>query len=456
MDSVTFENFRCFRERQTVRLAPLTLLVGENSTGKTSFLAMLRILAQLEVGETAVDFKQPPYDLGSFDEIAHNRGGGGGRATEFTVGVEHAYPNIDPDVDKLPGPRRGLYTFRKNGSAPELFRRTMSAGDIAIEEECNSDGSYCAQLRIRSGAWILELPSGSSGRSNLGQYWGFIDRSRRNPRYEDDPDSWPQPTPIDGSPEWGGEDEYGLWRLPYLTNRTKAGAEAMFASAPVRSKPRRTYEPARVDPDPEGDYVPMYLSDLSYQRERDWKALKGQLEKFGKESGLFDELSIRPLGRSRGSDPFQIQVRKGDRRRKGAKRNLTDVGYGVSQVLPVITEMLRDDAPDQFLLQQPEVHLHPSAQAALGTLFCEVAAGGRQMVVETHSDHLMDRVRMDVRDGTTGLQPEDVSLLYFERNGLDVCVHSLRFDRLGNVLDAPRGYRRFFLEEVERSLWPQK
>ena len=50
-----------------------------------------------------------------------------------------------------------------------------------------------------------------------------------------------------------------------------------------------------------------------------------------------------------------------------------------------------------FLLQQPEVHLHPSAQAALGTLFCQVAKPERQLVVETHSDHLLDRVRMDVR-----------------------------------------------------------
>ena len=445
MDSVTLENFRCFRERQTVRLAPLTLLVGENSTGKTSFLAMLRILAQLQEGETSIDFKEPPYDLGSFDDIAHNRGGRGGRAAEFTVGVE--YSNIPPRVDELSGPHRGLYTFHKNGSAPEMFRRTLSAGDIAVEEESNIDGFYHAQLRTRSGTWVVELSDGPPGRSKLGQYWWFLDQPRRSRQIKEGSSSWPQPTPIDGSPEWKAEDEYGFWRLPYLTNRVKGGAAPTFASAPVRSKPRRTYEPARLDPDPEGDYVPMYLSDLSYQRERDWKALKGQLEEFGRESGLFDELSIRPLGRSRGSDPFQIQVRKGDSRRKGAKRNLADVGYGVSQALPVITELLRNDAPDQFLLQQPEVHLHPSAQAALGTLFCEVAAEGRQLIVETHSDHLMDRVRMDVRDGTTGLKPEDVSLLYFERKGLSVCIHSLRFDELGNVLDAPPGYRRFFLEE---------
>ena len=59
---------------------------------------------------------------------------------------------------------------------------------------------------------------------------------------------------------------------------------------------------------------------------------------------------------------------------------------------------------------------------------------------------------MDVRDDATDLKPDDVSLLYFERDGLDVRIHSLGFDEMGNVLNAPPGYRRFFLQEVNRSL----
>ena len=105
-----------------------------------------------------------------------------------------------------------------------------------------------------------------------------------------------------------------------------------------------------------------------------------------------------------------------------------------------------------FLLQQPEVHLHPSAQAALGTLFCGIASWQRQLIVETHSDHLLDRVRMDVRDRATNLKPEDVSILYFEPNGLDVKIHSLTLDDNGNVLNAPLGYRQFFMEEMRRSI----
>ena len=223
------------------------------------------------------------------------------------------------------------------------------------------------------------------------------------------------------------------------------------ASAPVRSSPRRTYDPASLIYDPKGDYIPMYLAYKHFHGGNEWKNLKSALENFGKESGLFDEFSIKRFGKSE-SAPFQLQVRKSGGKLKGPLRNLIDVGYGVSQALPVITELLRSDAPNMFLMQQPEVHLHPSAQAALGSLFCERAGAGQQLVVETHSDYLLDRVRMDIRDGKSELKPEDVSILYFERKDIEVQIHSIRLDKEGNVLDAPPSYRKFFMEETERSL----
>ena len=86
MNSVTLENFRCFGEKQTVRLAPLTLLVGENSTGKTSFLALIRALWDMAYASRVPDFKEPPWDLGSYDEVAHHRGARGGRADTIVAG----------------------------------------------------------------------------------------------------------------------------------------------------------------------------------------------------------------------------------------------------------------------------------------------------------------------------------------------------------------------------------
>ena len=91
MDSITLENYRCFREKQTARLAPLTLLVGNNSTGKTSFLALIRALWDVAFLERVPDFREEPFDLGTFRDIAHNRGGRGSQAitNDFDAGFEY-------------------------------------------------------------------------------------------------------------------------------------------------------------------------------------------------------------------------------------------------------------------------------------------------------------------------------------------------------------------------------
>jgi len=180
-----------------------------------------------------------------------------------------------------------------------------------------------------------------------------------------------------------------------------------------------------------------------------WEDMKQKIELFGMESGLFDELSINIVELA--SQPFQVQVKKGSPGKAGVWRNLTDMGYGLSQVLPLITEIVRPDALPMSLLQQPEVHLHPRAQAALGSFYCRMAESEHQLLVETHSDHLINRVRMDIRDNKTKLTPDDVSILYFDRVDLDVQIHSLKISADGSVASPP-SYSDFFMDEVNREL----
>ena len=449
MDQITLKDYRCFGDQQTARLAPFTLLVGENSTGKTSFLAMVRALYDLLNGRHAPDFKEPPYDLGSFDEIAHHRGGRAGRASTFEAGLSTGYPltKRDGGLRSLESPYHYKAVFGRIGTAPVPVEISKASGDSWIKNSFYPGEPYVFRFGTGRGHWKLKISDEASKRaeSQLGTlpfafYWILHTSADGNAGYS-------QFEPINGSPSFTSEDEEELRELDFGLSSPRW----TFASAPVRSKPRRTYDPSRSTLDPEGEYVPMYLANLLFQERNKWQSLKKAIEGFGKSAGLFDEITIRPLGK-RDSEPFQIQIRKFSGKKKGPPRNLIDVGYGVSQVLPVITELLREDAPDLFLLQQPEVHLHPSAQAALGTLFCQVAAQGRQLIVETHSDYILDRLRMDIRDRKTDLKPDDVSILFFERQDLGVRIHSIRLDEEGNVLDAPPAYGDFFINETTRSL----
>ena len=108
----------------------------------------------------------------------------------------------------------------------------------------------------------------------------------------------------------------------------------MFSTSPIRSRPERTYDPTREFKDPEGSDVPMYLMRIEATQKKDWEVLKTQLVEFGKNSGLFQNIEIKNLGRSLGA-PFQLQVKV-----RGPKANIIDVGYGVSQILPILVQIL--------------------------------------------------------------------------------------------------------------------
>lgn len=449
LTEITLKDFRCFHEQQTARLAPLTLLVGENSTGKTSFMAMIRAMWQVASGDIDPDFKAAPYDLGSFEEIAHSRGAKGSKAASFASEIAMPFRR-----SRRSAARGGLAKFKvefaERGTAPAPVLRRVQVESAWIEQSVRKDGKIYSRVAATHGEWdcgsdpFLDRRPHSSDPLLWRHLLFDLERGSRRLGIREF-------SPVGSSPDIQEADVNEIARLAGFALFPLRENEP-YASAPVRSTPRRTYDPARPVRDPLGEHVPMYLAEIAAQSGAEWEMLKSALESVGQVAGLFDELRIRRFAKSANA-PFQVQVRKGGGGLKGPWRNLIDVGYGVSQVLPVLTELLQPDAPQLSLWQQPEVHLHPSAQAALATFFCGLAADGKQLIIETHGDYLIDRVRMDVRDGKTGLKPEDVSVLYFERTGLDVQIHSLRFDAQGNVLDAPSGYRQFFLEETHRSVW---
>ena len=457
MEAASIHNFRCFGEQQSVRLAPLTLLVGDNSTGKTSFLAMIRALAELvEAGVYANNgtsvFSDGPYDLGSFDEIIHNPGTRDGIPASFEAGVEFrlGQDGTRPSDDSL----SYEFKFSRQRTVPKLEGVRIAHRDNSIHISQESGFEVLYRIRTRRGEWQWkgsEIEGDQRVHMSLPTpqailFEGLIPQILPVDRAVDSGVF----IPINDSPMLERED-YNSLRTLLRHMRDSRFRHRVFSGSPVRSNPMRTYDRKPVQRTPDGAYVPLYLADLSSFDQARWEELKDSIERFGKDSGLFDELSIRHLGKSR-SDPFQMQIRKFGPKIKGLKRNITDVGYGVSQVLPVITELFRHDRPPAFLLQQPEIHLHPSAQAALGSLFCQIASWDRQLFVETHSDFLLNRVRMDVRDGRGRLKPDDVSVLFFERLETSVRIHSLRFDQQGNVLNAPPSYGQFFMNEVTKSI----
>jgi predicted ATPase len=128
----------------------------------------------------------------------------------------------------------------------------------------------------------------------------------------------------------------------------------------------------------------------------------------------------------------------------------TNVGFGISYILPIIVAILASEPGTLILLENPEAHLHPKGQSKMGELLALAASCGVQIIVETHSDHLLNGIRLAVHDGK--IEPEEVQLHYFQRQekeGMMVSeVTSPNIDKNGRIDEWPDG----FFDEWEKNL----
>ena len=123
-------------------------------------------------------------------------------------------------------------------------------------------------------------------------------------------------------------------------------------------------------------------------------------------------------------------------------------GFGITQVLPIIVAALSIPKGSLLLIENPEVHLHPSGQAKMGQFLAEVAHSGIQVIVETHSDHVLNGIRRSVRSG--GLPAEDVALHFFRARspGVPQALSPI-IDNSGNVDAWPAGFFDQFDKDMD-------
>jgi hypothetical protein len=409
------ENIRTFSGHHEIPIRPLTLLTGENSTGKSTLLGMLSAVCD-DGFPFQPAFNKPPFDFGNYDTIATFKGGRFGRATSFSLGLD----------DELEPARRkrfvAKYTNLRGQFQLKNFELTAQNFSLSLEVEQVDD----RQIRGKYSVTVLDKTVVSE--------FSLADRSldaRINPLVRIFVDA------INSADVKAEEGRITFGTLNYVSPLVSTNT---IAIAPIRTKPERTYSQIREAYMPTGDHIPFLLEQLLRRDSTNRSKLLRALKQFGDESGLFKSLQVRHLG-DRATDPFQLLVTVA-----GRASNLVDVGYGVSQALPVIVQASLMEGDQTLLLQQPEVHLHPRAQAALGTFFSLLAASGSsKFLVETHSEYIIDRIRQEVTKKAIPL--EKVGILYFQRNGLESDCALLVLDANGNIINPPPDYRDFFLRE---------
>ncbi len=150
--------------------------------------------------------------------------------------------------------------------------------------------------------------------------------------------------------------------------------------------------------------------------------------------GLIYDFKVEPI--AKGNNIYQVRVQKTP---SSAGVLITDVGFGVSQILPVLVLCYYVPEGSIILLEQPEIHLHPSVQSGLADVFVDAAKNRNvQIVVESHSEHLLRRLQRRVADET--ITPADTSLYFCEATDTGSRLISLDVDLYGNIRNWPKDF----------------
>ena len=474
-------NVRCFAGENRVPIRPITLLVGENSTGKTTFLGCYqRFIDMLSMSPVPIpdgEFSRPPFFMGGFPDIARRVGSGRSKPREFSIG------GVISGVVGMQSPVVVSGSFESNNEEAQMSRMILVFSDNEVFAVSKpkvikpkamevsgkySDSTDSSELKVSyiTGPGFdckIALPPflGESMDYNsvclmVGLFGPIRERlAKKDGKLAD---------AFAGSAEDNANLQKFLRRNFHISKKDDSSAvilqmRSLFsglgdctAVAPIRPMPQRSYDPI-VNGNIEDRFL-VKLSRMARVTPEKWKAFRKLFMEFGVKSGMFSQLEVEAHGK--GVDaPFSLRVNA-----RGVNANIADVGYGVSQLLPFlgrIVEASLDMKNKHFLFQQPEDHLHPRAQAEFASLIANAAKkDGHTFLVETHSDFIVDRICMHVAEGD--IASDDVALLFFEpqKSGGKVKIRHIELNSNGEPISTPKGYRDFFLHETERALGLRK
>jgi predicted ATPase len=255
--------------------------------------------------------------------------------------------------------------------------------------------------------------------------------------------AWPLPSPIKF---YGFPDQLNLYYqnagfLSDLQLELVQMLKRVHYLGPLREFPKRHYTSKGITPSdlgPKGEFVVDAIlasrvkgKYISPGRKKTRKTLEERIAYWLKELGLIHSFEVVPIGI--GSSLYEVKVKCGP---KSPEVLITDVGFGVSQILPVLVMCYYVPEGSTILLEQPEIHLHPSVQMGLADVFIDVAKNRNvQVILESHSEHLLNRLQR--RWAEKSVSKDDVALYFCDVGTTGSQLNELDIDIFGSILNWP-------------------
>lgn len=436
LKKMRLQNFKAWQDTGEIRLAPITVFFGNNSSGKSSIHQLLMMLKQTARSSDRTQVLDPGdgrglVELGTFRDMIHRHDSA--LALKFELGWDLVTPLRVED-----GKNSKKYSVRSLCFSAEVAETGKLPGQVGLQSmtyhACSpSEPEFRIGLRPsekEAGKYDLQA-SGYDATRQVGRGWGVG-----------------RPVHFYGFPGEAVAYYQNMEFLPDLALEMERLLDSVHYLGPLREHPKRTYVFSGAAPEHVGEkgeyWLPAFLSAVDRQfkpRNRGrYKSLSSLVEEWAVTLGLMKSFRARPL--SENGKEYQVDISTND---NWPAVRLPDVGFGVSQVLPVIVECFYVPRCSTIVLEQPEIHLHPAVQASLADLFIEAIGmkergGDRnlQIIIESHSEHFLRRLQRRIAEQVI---TEDDAALYFCKPGADgSTIEPLELDKYGYIANWPENF----------------
>jgi predicted ATPase len=434
------QNFKGWEDTGFIKLAPITLFFGSNSSGKSSIGQFLMMLKQtMDSSDRKAVFypggTNSAVRLGSFQEMVSHHD----KTRKISFEYEWSLPK--PLEIKAPNSKNIFHgdtiNFSANVGLGEkeqniLYKFVYNVLDkdkqqfsIGLQKKPDSVSLYDIihpdydLIRNRGRGWSLHNP---------GKFYAFPD------------------------------EVVAYYQNADFVQEINFYHEKLFRSmyylGSLRTKTERLYTWTRIEPESVGydgqNAIAAILAAearrLNYKHKSPMRSFQQVIMEELHKMGLIEDFKVLEISKQR--QDYEVKIKT-----KGSLDwvDLPDVGFGISQVLPVLVQCFYAPPGSIILMEQPEIHLHPSAQSALADVMIDVINSGEdstrrniQLIIETHSEHFLRRLQRRIADGT--ISQDKVSVYFANINKTPATLDPLEINMFGEILNWPEN---FFGDEMK-------
>ena len=425
------ENFKAWEDTGDVELKPITGFFGTNSSGKSSLIQSLLLLKQTAESSdkgAAFDFgdARAYADMGDFASVAYRHRTNNPVKISFDWDAERAINVRDHTDGRLAAQSRQLGFQVASRMETDGARRR-----VVVDQMSYSVGDAVFGMR-RTGDSQYDVFS-----ENV--HFEFVGRSGM-PRF-------PIISPVkcyvfpDGARLRYLNSEF----LPDLEFALENRLEDVYYLGPLRTSPQRIYTWTGSQPYDMGRAGEYAIGAILATRERlqvilqsdtgRLTPLEERVAHWLKELGLIHDFRVERIAED--SPLYRVKVRKSPR---AVETLIGDMGFGVSQVLPALVLCFYAPEGSTVILEQPEIHLHPLAQAGLADALIDAyQKRGVQIIVESHSEHLLRRLQRRISEES--VPQDDIGLYFCSQDGGGASqIDKLELDKFGNIANWPENF----------------